>query len=72
MMHYYLHYKGALHIVSYLLKAKNVEPEKQLLLANGSDTAFISRQRLSKHVPRQRIRMEQCNGVFYSVRAKGL
>jgi hypothetical protein len=36
--------------VAYLLKARTVEPEKQLLLVNGSET-FVSRQRLSKHVP---------------------
>jgi hypothetical protein len=28
-----------------------VEPEKQPLLANGSETTFASRQRLGKHVP---------------------
>jgi hypothetical protein len=40
-------------IVAYILKAKarTVEPEKQPLLANGSETAFVSRQRLGKHVP---------------------
>jgi uncharacterized protein YifN (PemK superfamily) len=27
-----------------------VEPEKQPLLANGSETAVVSRQRLGKHV----------------------
>jgi hypothetical protein len=31
--------------VSYLLKARTVEPEKQPLLANGSETTFVSRQR---------------------------
>jgi hypothetical protein len=39
------------HIVAYLLKARTVEPEKQPLLANGSETEFVSRQRLGKHVP---------------------
>jgi hypothetical protein len=34
-----------------LLKAKTVEPEKQPLLANGSETTFMSRKRLGKHVP---------------------
>jgi hypothetical protein len=29
------------HIVAYLLKARTVEPEKQPLLANGSETTFI-------------------------------
>jgi hypothetical protein len=36
--------------VAYLLKAKTVKPHKQPSLANGSETAFVSRQRLSKHV----------------------
>jgi hypothetical protein len=30
--------------VVYLLKARTVEPEKQPLLANGSETTFVSRQ----------------------------
>jgi hypothetical protein len=34
-----------MNIVAYLLKAKTVEPEKQPLLANGSETIFVSRQR---------------------------
>jgi hypothetical protein len=37
--------------VEYLLKARTVEPEKQPLLANGSETTFISSHRLDKHVP---------------------
>jgi hypothetical protein len=37
--------------VAYLLKARTVEPEKQLLLANSSETTFISMQWLGKHVP---------------------
>jgi hypothetical protein len=40
-----------MRIVVYLFKARTVEPEKQTLLANGSETAFVSRQRLGKHVP---------------------
>jgi hypothetical protein len=32
--------------VAYLLKARTVEPEKQLLLVNGSESTFVSRQRL--------------------------
>jgi hypothetical protein len=28
-----------------------VEPEKQQFLANGSETTFVSRQRLHKHIP---------------------
>jgi hypothetical protein len=39
------------HIVAQLLKERTVEPEKQPLLANGSETTFVSRQRLCKHVP---------------------
>jgi hypothetical protein len=38
------------NIMSYLLEARTLEPEKQPLLANGSET-FVSRQRLRKHVP---------------------
>jgi hypothetical protein len=37
--------------VAYLLKARNVEPEKEPLLANGFETTLVSRQRLDKHVP---------------------
>jgi hypothetical protein len=37
--------------VTYLLKARIVEIEEQLLLANGSETIFISRQQLGKDVP---------------------
>jgi hypothetical protein len=44
------------HIVAYLLKARTVEPEKQPLLANGSETKFVSRQR-----PRNR----QRNGIRF-------
>jgi hypothetical protein len=39
------------NIVAYLLKARTVKPEKQPLLANGSETTFVSGQRLGKHVP---------------------
>jgi hypothetical protein len=56
--------------VAYLLKARTVEPEKQPLLANGSET-FVSTQRLGKHVPTA-THKNVGNGVFYSVRAKGL
>jgi hypothetical protein len=35
----------------FLFKGRTVEPEKQPLLANGSETTFVSRQRLRKHVP---------------------
>jgi hypothetical protein len=37
--------------VAYLLKSRNVEPEKQPSLANGSETTLVSRQWLGKHVP---------------------
>jgi hypothetical protein len=37
--------------VAYLLKVRTVEPEKQPLLANGSETTFVCRQLLGKHVP---------------------
>jgi hypothetical protein len=37
--------------VAYLLKARTVEPDKQTLLSNGSETTFVSRQRLNKYVP---------------------
>jgi hypothetical protein len=33
------------NIVAYLLKVSTVEPEEQTLLADGSETTFISRQR---------------------------
>jgi hypothetical protein len=32
------------HTVAYLLKARTAEPEKQPLLANDSETRFVSRQ----------------------------
>jgi hypothetical protein len=37
--------------VAYLLKVRIVAPDKQPLLANGSETTFVSKQRLGKHVP---------------------
>jgi hypothetical protein len=46
----------AIHIVAYLLKARTVKPEKQPLLAKGSETTFASNQR-----PRNR----QRNDVRY-------
>jgi hypothetical protein len=39
-----------MYIAAYLLKARTVEPEKQSLLANGSKTAIVSRERLGKYV----------------------
>jgi hypothetical protein len=53
-----------LYIVAYLLKARTVEPEKQALLAKGSQTTFLSRQLLGKYVSAARISMQQKNGVF--------
>jgi hypothetical protein len=41
---------ATLNIVAYLLKARTVELEKQLLLVNGSETTFVSMQRLGKCV----------------------
>jgi hypothetical protein len=38
-------------IMAYLLKGRTVEPEKQPLLTNGSETTFVSMQRLGKHIP---------------------
>jgi hypothetical protein len=65
------------NIVAYLLKARTVEPEKQPLLANGSETMFISRQRLGKHGSATAdthaiIETLFGNGVFCSVCAKGI
>jgi hypothetical protein len=37
--------------VTYLLEARTVEPEKQPLLANGSETTFVSRQWIGKRDP---------------------
>jgi hypothetical protein len=37
-----------INIVAYLLKAKTVEPEKQPLLGNGSETTFVSGKRPRK------------------------
>jgi hypothetical protein len=37
--------------VANLLKERTVEPEKRPLLANGSETTFVCRQRLDKHFP---------------------
>jgi hypothetical protein len=63
--------------VAYLLKARIVEPEKQPLLTNGSETTFISRQGLGKHVPAATDKTFDIsdtvgNGVFYLVHANGL
>jgi hypothetical protein len=37
--------------VAYLLKSLTTEPEKQPLLANGSERTFLSKQQLGKHNP---------------------
>jgi hypothetical protein len=39
------------HIVAYLLKARNAEPEKQTLLVNDSETTFVSKQRPGEDDP---------------------
>jgi hypothetical protein len=62
------------NIVAYLL---TVEPEKRPLLVNGSDTTFVSRQRLHKHVPtatdtHATIEVLLEAECFCVVRAKGL
>jgi hypothetical protein len=60
--------------VVYLVKARTVEPEEEPLLANGSKTILVSRQRLGKHGNGYACnnRGTVINGVFYSVRARGL
>jgi hypothetical protein len=40
-----LEYFYAYNTVSHLLKLRTVEPEKEPLLANGSETTFVARQR---------------------------
>jgi hypothetical protein len=42
-----------------LLKGRTVEPEKQLLPANGCESTFVSRKWLGKHIPAARIPMQQ-------------
>jgi hypothetical protein len=39
-----------MYSVAYVLKARTLEPEKQPLLVNGSETTVVSRQWLDKHV----------------------
>jgi hypothetical protein len=56
-----------LNILAYLLKARTEESEKQPLLANGSETTFVSRQRLGTHAT-IKVLLET---VFYLLRAKG-
>jgi hypothetical protein len=46
-------------VVAYLLKARTVEPEKLLLLANCSETIFLLGNGSLKTFPRQLIRMQQ-------------
>jgi hypothetical protein len=46
-------------IVAYLLKESSVEPEKRPLLANGSETITVFRQRYGNTFPLQRIRMQR-------------
>jgi hypothetical protein len=42
---------GVKNIVAYLLKARIMDLEKHPLLTNGSETTFVSRRQLGKHVP---------------------
>jgi hypothetical protein len=62
--------------VTYLLKVGTVVTEEQLMLANGSETTFISRQWFSKHIPTamdtHAIIQVARNGVFYSSLCKGV
>jgi hypothetical protein len=53
------------HIVAYFLKARTVEPEKQPLLANGSEITFASRQQQrNKRDKQPLIGSQQCaNGL---------
>jgi hypothetical protein len=46
-------YELNLGMVAYLLTVRIVEPEKQPLLANGSVTIFVSRQRPRKRTERR-------------------
>jgi hypothetical protein len=46
-----------IHIVAYLLKARTVEPEKQPLLANGTETSHKTNNRTS--IARQQILNKQ-------------
>jgi hypothetical protein len=43
-MYIYIYYYQ-IYILAYLLKARTVEPEKQPLLVNGSETTFVYKQR---------------------------
>jgi hypothetical protein len=58
--------------MEYLLKARTVEPKKQPLQANGSETTFVCRQWLGKHVSAATETHTVENGVLYLVRAKRL
>jgi hypothetical protein len=37
--------------MAHLLKARNVEPEKQPMIANGSETTSVSRQQTTEKHP---------------------
>jgi hypothetical protein len=50
-----------IHIVVYFPKVATVESEKQPLLANGSETTFVSRQRLGKHASNSRCQVTDLN-----------
>jgi hypothetical protein len=64
------------NIVAYLLKARNVEPDKQLFLAYGSETTFVSSQRSqTNRFPRQQAAHNSGGTVgiiFYSGPCRGL
>jgi hypothetical protein len=58
--------------VAYLLKAITVEPEKQPLLANGTKTTYLSRQRPllgSRFLIMQNLDYNTIRDVFYVIRA---
>jgi hypothetical protein len=42
---------SVISFVAYLLKTRTVGPKKEPWLANGSETTFVSSERMSKHVP---------------------
>jgi hypothetical protein len=46
-------------IVAYLLKTRTVEPEKQLLLANGSETTRFKATTINKQVPVAMVHTQQ-------------
>jgi hypothetical protein len=60
-------------IVAYLLRAGTVEPEEQPLLANSSETTFVSRQRLQRNRFTRQHSMHNSGGtVFYGGPCQGI